>query len=170
MSIERYRIEEVCNWYPLEYRLSWSVFWKTFPAKKKTNENVVDLNSSILMMSSWEYLFLESVCSFNKYASSWPNTEYLYLKVTVYENERFSDNTCESVSNVENVENSEDLILVTWLKFGDFKCSNSSLEFLGPTSDWSHFSSRLKTLLNMCWPAFCEKNGYTWINRQWIYV
>ena len=38
-------------------------------------------NSSILMMSSSEYLLLESECFFTKYFSSWPKTRYLYLRL-----------------------------------------------------------------------------------------
>ena len=51
-----------------------TVCWKTFPAKTTRN-------SSILMMSSSEYLLLESECSFTKYVSSCPNTKYLYLRL-----------------------------------------------------------------------------------------
>ena len=49
------------------------------------------------MMSSSEYLFLESECSFTKYASSCPKTKYLYLRLPFFENEGVSDNTSESV-------------------------------------------------------------------------
>ena len=41
-----------------------TVCWKTFPAK--TTKILSTRNSSILMMSSSEYLFLESECSFTK--------------------------------------------------------------------------------------------------------
>ena len=56
-----------------------TVCWKTFPAK--TTKILSTRNSSILMMSSSEYLLLESECSFTKYASSCPNTKYLYLRL-----------------------------------------------------------------------------------------
>ena len=56
-----------------------TVCWKTFPAK--TTKILSTRNSSILMMSSSEYLFLESECSFTKYISSCPNTKYLYLRL-----------------------------------------------------------------------------------------
>ena len=73
-----------------------TVCWKTFPAK--TTKILSTRNSSILMMSSSEYLFLESECSFTKYVSSCPNTKYLYLHtVTVFENKGVSDDTGESV-------------------------------------------------------------------------
>ena len=42
-----------------------TVCWKTFPAK--TTKILSTRNSSILMMSSSEYLLLESECSFTKY-------------------------------------------------------------------------------------------------------
>ena len=56
-----------------------TVCWKTFPAK--TTKILSTRNSSILMMSSSEYLFLESECSFTKYVSSCRNTKYLYLRL-----------------------------------------------------------------------------------------
>ena len=56
-----------------------TVCWKTFPAK--TTKILSTRNSSILMMSSSEYLLLESECSFTKYVSSYPNTKYLYLRL-----------------------------------------------------------------------------------------
>ena len=56
-----------------------TVCWKTFPAK--TTKILSTRNSSILMMSSSEYLFLESECSFTKYVSSCPSTKYLYLRL-----------------------------------------------------------------------------------------
>ena len=56
-----------------------NVCWKTFPAK--TTKILSTRNSSILMMSSSEYLLLESECSFTKYVSSCPNTKYLYLRL-----------------------------------------------------------------------------------------
>ena len=77
MNTERCRREEGHNSYPLECRLS--VCWKTFPAK--TTKILSTRNSSILMMSSSEYLFLESECSFTKYVSSCPYTKYLYLRL-----------------------------------------------------------------------------------------
>ena len=72
-----------------------TVCWKTFPAK--TTKILSTRNSSILMMSSSEYLLLESECSFTKYVSSCPNTKYLYLRLPFFENEGVSDNTGESV-------------------------------------------------------------------------
>ena len=57
-----------------------TVSWKTFPAK--TTKILSTRNSSILMMSSTEYLFLESECSFTKYVFSCPNTKYLYLRLS----------------------------------------------------------------------------------------
>ena len=71
-----------------------TVCWKTFPAK--TTKILSARYSSILMMSSSEYLFLESECSFTKYVSSCPNTNYLYLRFTVFENEGVLDDTGES--------------------------------------------------------------------------
>ena len=56
-----------------------TIFCKTFPTK--TTKMLSTRNSNILMMSSSEYLFLESECSFTKYASSWPKTIYLYLRL-----------------------------------------------------------------------------------------
>ena len=56
-----------------------TVCWKTFPAK--TTKILSTRNSSILMMSSSGYLFLESEYSFTKYVSSCPNTKYLYLRL-----------------------------------------------------------------------------------------
>ena len=44
-----------------------TVCWKNFPAK--TTKILSTRNSSILMMSSSEYLFLESECSITKYVS-----------------------------------------------------------------------------------------------------
>ena len=55
-----------------------TVCWKTFPAK--TTKILSTRNSSILKMSSSEYLFLESECSFTKYVSLCPYTKYLYLR------------------------------------------------------------------------------------------
>ena len=57
--------------------------WKTFPAK--TTKILSTRNSSILMMSSSELLFLESECSFTKYVSStsYPSTKYLYLLMSL---------------------------------------------------------------------------------------
>ena len=49
------------------------------------------------MMSSSEYLFLESEYSFTKYVPSCLNTRYLYLRLPFFENEGVSDNTGESV-------------------------------------------------------------------------
>ena len=56
-----------------------TVCWKIFPAK--TAKILSTRNSRTLMMSSSEYLFLESECSFTKYVSSCPNTKYLYLRL-----------------------------------------------------------------------------------------
>ena len=53
---------------------------RTFPAN--TTKILSTRNSSILMMSSSEYLFLESECSFTKYVSSCPKTKYLYLRLS----------------------------------------------------------------------------------------
>ena len=76
MNTERCRREAGHNSYPLECRLSAG---KTFPAK--TTKILSTRNSSILMMSSSEYLCLESECSFTKYVSSCPYTKYLYLRL-----------------------------------------------------------------------------------------
>ena len=94
MNTERCRREEGHNSYSLECRLSAG---KLFPAK--TTKILSTRNSSILMMSSSEYLFLESECSFTKYVFSCPiiNTKYLYLRLPFFENEGVSDNTGESV-------------------------------------------------------------------------
>ena len=56
-----------------------TICWKTFPVK--TTKMLSTRNSSILMMSSSENLFLESECSFTRYASLWPKTRYLYLRL-----------------------------------------------------------------------------------------
>ena len=48
------------------------------------------------MMSSSEYLFLESECSFTKYVSSCPNTKYLHLQLPFLKNEGVSNDTGES--------------------------------------------------------------------------
>ena len=56
-----------------------TVCWKTFPAK--TTIILSTRNSSILMMSSSEDLFVESECFFTKYVSSCPNTKFLYLRL-----------------------------------------------------------------------------------------
>ena len=72
MNTERCQREERHNSYPLEMP---TVCWKTFPAK--TTNILSTRNSSILMMSSSEYLLWESECSFTKYVSSCPNTKYL---------------------------------------------------------------------------------------------
>ena len=74
MNTERCRREEGHNSYPLECRLSVGRLFR------QNHENIVTRNSSILTMSSSEYLFLESDCSFTKYVSSCPNTKYLYLR------------------------------------------------------------------------------------------
>ena len=60
----------------------------------------------------------------------------LIPNIIVFENEGISDNT--SVSFFECLVRygcikrgkSKDLMLVTWLKAGDLRCSNNSLEFL----------------------------------------
>ena len=70
------RREEGHNSYPLECLLSAG---RLFSAK--TTKILSTRNSSILMMSSSEYLLLESECSFTKYVSSCPNTKYLYLRL-----------------------------------------------------------------------------------------
>ena len=62
-----------------EFKAAYSICWKTFPAK--TTKMLSTRNSSILMMSSSEYLCLESECSFKKCDSSWPKTRYLYLRL-----------------------------------------------------------------------------------------
>ena len=56
-----------------------TIFRETFPAK--TTKMLSTRNSSILMMSPLDYLFLKSERSFTKYASSWPKTRYLYLRL-----------------------------------------------------------------------------------------
>ena len=48
---------------------------------QKTTKILSTRNPIILMMSSSEYLFLESECSFTKYFSSCPNTKYLYRRL-----------------------------------------------------------------------------------------
>ena len=64
-----------------------TVCWKTFPAK--TTKILSTRNSSILMMSSSEYLLLESECSYTKYVSVCPNTKYLYLRLPVLKMKAF---------------------------------------------------------------------------------
>ena len=56
-----------------------TVCWKTFPAK--TTKILSTKNFSLLMMSSSEYLFLESDCFFTNYDSSCIHTKYLYLRL-----------------------------------------------------------------------------------------
>ena len=67
--------------------------WKTFPAK--ITKKMSTRNSSILMMSSSEYLILELECSFTKYVSLCLNTKYLYLRFLKMK--AFRINTSESV-------------------------------------------------------------------------
>ena len=71
-----------------------TVCWKTFPAK--TTKILSTRNSSILMVSSSEYLSLESECSITKYVSACPNTIYLYLRLPFF-NDGVSNNASESV-------------------------------------------------------------------------
>ena len=71
-----------------------TVCLKTFPAE--TTKILSTRNSSILMMSSSEYMFLESEYSFTKYISLCLNTKIIVSMVTVFENERVSVNTSES--------------------------------------------------------------------------
>ena len=52
--------------------------WKTFPPK--TMKMLSTRNSSMLMMSSPVYLFLESECSLTKYGPLRPKTRNLYLR------------------------------------------------------------------------------------------
>ena len=47
----------------------------------KTTEILSTRNSRILLMSSSEYLFSESKCSFTKYVSACSYTKYLYLQL-----------------------------------------------------------------------------------------
>ena len=54
-----------------------TICWKTFPPK--TTKMLSTRNSSMLMMSSSVYLFLEPECSLTKYGSSRPKTKNLYL-------------------------------------------------------------------------------------------
>ena len=63
----------------------------------KTTKIFSTRKSSILMMSSSEYLFLESECSVTKYVSSCPNTKYLYLWLPFFEKEGVSYITSELV-------------------------------------------------------------------------
>ena len=55
----------------------------------KTTKILSIRNLSIFMMSSSEYLLLESECSFTKYISSSPNTKYLYLWLPLLKRQRF---------------------------------------------------------------------------------
>ena len=73
INIERCRREEGHNSYTLEYLLD------EFSAK--TTKILSTRNWSILMLSSSDNVFLESVCSFTKYVSSCPNTKYVYLRL-----------------------------------------------------------------------------------------
>ena len=59
-----------------------NVCWKLF--RQKPRKILSTRNSSILMMLSSEYSFLESDCSFTKYVSSCPNTKYLYLRLPFF--------------------------------------------------------------------------------------
>ena len=70
-----------------------TVRWKTFPAK--TMKISSTRNSAILMMSSSEYLFLESECSFTEHVFRGliPNICKFGYR---FENEGISDNTSES--------------------------------------------------------------------------
>ena len=108
-----------------------TVCWKTFPAKPMKILSI--RNSSILIMSSSEYLFFESECFLTKYVSSCPDTNYVST-VTVFENKGLSDNILVSLffnfwwgMVAWSVDKSKELMLVTWLKVGDL---NNSLEFL----------------------------------------
>ena len=92
MSIKRCWLEEGRNLLPLECRPSAG---RPFPYKPRKCCQLK--NSSKLLMSSPEYLFLESECSFVKYVSSCPKTKYLYLQLPFSQNEGVPDNTCESV-------------------------------------------------------------------------
>ena len=106
-----------------------TVCWKTFPAN--TTKILSTRNSSILMMSSSEYLLLESECSFTKYVSSYPNTKYLYLRLPFLKMNAFRIILVSLSFNfwwgmvVWRVEKSKDLMLVTRLKVGDLRCSNN---------------------------------------------
>ena len=83
-----------------------TVCWKTFPAK--TTKILSTRNSSILMMSSSEYLLLESECSFTKYVSPCPNTKY------------FASGTYENYTRQDKASAIEQQP-----PFGDHKCSNT---------------------------------------------
>ena len=73
MNTERCRRDDGHNLYPLECRLSAGRLFLQKPRKHCPPETLV--------VSSSEYLFLESECSFTKYVSLCPNTKYLHLRV-----------------------------------------------------------------------------------------
>ena len=68
-------------------RVITTVCCKTFPAKPP--KILSTRNSSILMMSSSEYLFLDSECSFTKYVSSCPNTKNWHLRLPLFKMKAF---------------------------------------------------------------------------------
>ena len=112
-----------------------TVCWKTFLAK--TKKILSTRNSSILMMSSLEYLFLESECSFTKYVSSCPKTKYLYLRLPFLKMKAFRIILLSLFFNFRwgiwlyNAwKIKKYLMLVTCLKVGDSWYYNNSLEFL----------------------------------------
>ena len=71
-------------------------------------------------------------------------------------------------------------MLVTWLTIWELKYSDNFSEFLGSTSDWSHFLSRLfrstsenlvlKYASAVLWEEWIETWWNTLMNPQWIFV
>ena len=155
-----------------------TVYWKTFPAKKNT-KIVSSRNSSILMMSSSEYLFLESECSFTKMF-----LRALILNICIY-GYRFWKLIilvilffqflvrygCIKRGKIKTL-----YLLQDW-KIYDVLITPLNSEI--STSDWSHFLSRLFLntsedlalyVLAVLWEEWKEVWWNTRMNQQWICV
>ena len=112
-----------------------TICWKTFPAK--TTKILSTRNSSILMKSSSEYLFLESECSFTKYVYSCPNTKDFYRRLPFLKMKAFwmilvslSFNFWRGMV-VKKWKNQKTWCLLHGWKLEIFKrCSSNSFEFL----------------------------------------
>ena len=144
-----------------------TVCWKTFPEKNTKISST--RNSSIFIMSSSEYLVLESECSFTMYF-----LRALIPNICIYDyrfwNEGISDDTGDSAFQL--------LVRYGCIKSGKIKRLYACYmveswrfkmfwqllwilkdpHLIGPTSRVGCFAVLLKTLLNMC-KQFCEKNG-----------
>ena len=109
-----------------------TICWKIFSVKTTKILSYNTKNSGILMMSSSVYLLLESEYSFKKYASSRPNTRYLYLHLLFLKMKEFRIILVSLLFSLSRgiVVLSKDSMIVTWLKFGDLGSSNNSFDFL----------------------------------------